>query len=402
VAGTALLIGIAGALAAVTPLYLSVLALASLLPARRLPAASPEPDLTVLVPAHNEVELIGRTIRSLRQQTYSANHYRVVVVADNCTDATAAVAAEEGADVLVRSDPDRRGKGYALRWAMDAILGAEHAPQAVIVVDADSVAAPDFVAAMAAAFAAGHQSVQADDLLSTDRPSPRTELEGLALLLRNRIRFAGRASLGMPASLCGNGMLIAASVLRAQPWSAFTGTEDGEYAMILREAGVPTYFAEAAKVYASPTSGGLGAYTQGVRWDRGRFETARTWVPRLVAAAIRRREPGLLTSVIDELMLPLSASVAVLLAGTVAGLVAIRLGLMSPVYLVPWLVGLVAVPFYVAVALLSARVPARALLAVAALPYFVWLKVRVYARLLTGAESGWVRTQRPAEKRAQG
>jgi hypothetical protein len=52
----------------------------------------------------------------------------------------------------------------------------------------------------------------------------------------------------------------------------------------------------------------------------------------------------------------------------------------------------------VVIALVSARQPLRSYLALAAVPYFFLLKLRVYVRLLQGFDSGWVRTQRPAEK----
>ncbi len=356
------------------------------------------PRLVVLVPAHNECELIGRCVRSLRDQSYPAASYRVVVIADNCTDATAAVAVAEGAEVMVRTDPQQRGKGQALRWAMDRLLAAPDAPEAVIVVDADSVADRDFIDQLAASFAAGHESVQADDLLRSDSPSLRAELEAIALLLRNHIRFAGRAALGMPAGLCGNGMLLSAAVLREHPWSAFSGAEDGEYSMILREAGIATTFAPAAKAYASTTSGGSGAYTQGVRWEGGRFQNMRTWIPRLLVIAVKRRDLGLLSTVVDLAMLPLSACFAVLSLGGAAAVLLLWLGLIPSWSALPWLVGLAALPVYVLIAFVSARLSLRSYLALAAVPYFLLLKLRVYARLLSGFDSSWVRTERPAEK----
>jgi cellulose synthase/poly-beta-1,6-N-acetylglucosamine synthase-like glycosyltransferase len=393
-------IGFAGALAAVTPLYLAILALASF--ARPRPTARPSrvPRLVVLVPAHNESELIGRCVRSLREQSYPAARCRVVVIADNCTDSTAAVALAEGAEVMVRTNPQERGKGQALRWAMDRLLAAHDAPEAVIIVDADSVADRDFIDQLAASYAAGHESVQADDLLRSDSPSLRSELEAIALLLRNQIRFAGRAALGMPAGLCGNGMLLSASLLREHPWSAFSGAEDGEYSLILREAGITTAFAPAAKVYASTTPGGSGAYTQGVRWEGGRFQIMRAWIPRLLATAIKRRDVSLLTTMVDLAMLPLSASFAVLSLGAAAAVFLFSLGLIPFWSALPWLAGLAAVPLYVLIAFASARLPLRSYLALAAVPYFLLLKMRVYAGLLRGFDSGWVRTERPAEKAA--
>src|SRR5688500_6155967 len=56
------------------------------------------PRLAVLVPAHNEQSGIAPTLSSIQPQLLP--HDRLVVIADNCTDATAAVAAEQGATVL--------------------------------------------------------------------------------------------------------------------------------------------------------------------------------------------------------------------------------------------------------------------------------------------------------------
>src|SRR2546430_4653158 len=107
----------AGVPVAAAAIYLLVLAVASLrrLPAPRRPARLPR--LVVLVPAHDEEQLIGRCVASLRAQSYPAVHYRVVVIADNCRDATALLAAAGGAEVLVRRDDRAPGKGQALRWA---------------------------------------------------------------------------------------------------------------------------------------------------------------------------------------------------------------------------------------------------------------------------------------------
>src|SRR3954467_13756120 len=70
------------------------------------------PKLAVLIPAHNEQFAIGKTLASVCRQLVSGD--RLVVVADNCTDQTAAVARRQGAEVTVRSDSFHRGKGYAL------------------------------------------------------------------------------------------------------------------------------------------------------------------------------------------------------------------------------------------------------------------------------------------------
>src|SRR5256885_2297458 len=117
-------------MAAVPPLlccaYLFTLALSALRPPRFAASRSGH-RLAVLIPAHNEELLVARCVRSLLTQTWPERQRRVIVIADNCSDSTARVAREAGAEVWQRTDPDAPGKGRALRWAIDRLL-AEPSP----------------------------------------------------------------------------------------------------------------------------------------------------------------------------------------------------------------------------------------------------------------------------------
>ncbi|MCA9260330.1 MAG: glycosyltransferase, partial [Planctomycetales bacterium] len=108
--------------------------LASLLPMRRwrLDAAH-RPQIAVLIPAHNEEQAIGDTVRSVAAQLEEVD--RLIVIADNCTDATAACARAAGAEVWERQDDLRRGKGYAILFAHERLR--EQPPEVVVSVDAD-------------------------------------------------------------------------------------------------------------------------------------------------------------------------------------------------------------------------------------------------------------------------
>jgi hypothetical protein len=299
---------------------------------------------------------------------------------------------------MERQVPDLRGKGHALRWAMDQLLAASEPPDAVIVVDADSIADQDFLRELEAVFAAGHPVVQADDILSAEPDQRRALLEAAALLLRNRVRFAGRAVFRLPASLCGNGMLLSGSVLRAHPWQAFSATEDSEYGLSLLAAGVPTAFALRAVIMAAPTAGAHGAYTQSLRWDGGRLTLAREWMLPLLRAGLRRRSPVVLGVALDLAVPPLGALVMAAAAGSVVALAVAVTGVTGVWTAIPWLVALVALPGYLLVGLASCRVPAATYTAFLLTPWFLARKLRVYARLVRNHDAdGWVRTQRPAE-----
>src|SRR4051812_27495568 len=77
----------------------------------KLPIFAPRPAFAVLIPAHNEETTLPAALHSLRMQDYPVDQLRIYVVADNCTDTTAHVAASLGATVFVRVDPGKLGKG---------------------------------------------------------------------------------------------------------------------------------------------------------------------------------------------------------------------------------------------------------------------------------------------------
>src|SRR5215471_14708654 len=86
----------------------------------RMPAPKyrlPRRRFAIVVPAHDEEAGIAATVKNLLGIAYPKEMFSVVVVADNCSDRTSALAEEAGARVLVRQDENLRGKGYALLHA---------------------------------------------------------------------------------------------------------------------------------------------------------------------------------------------------------------------------------------------------------------------------------------------
>src|SRR5947207_15860225 len=78
--------------------------------------AAPSHKTTVLIPAHHEGAGILPTLRDVQAQL--GPNDRILLIADNCTDDTAAIVHAAGVEVIVRADPARRGKGYALEFGV--------------------------------------------------------------------------------------------------------------------------------------------------------------------------------------------------------------------------------------------------------------------------------------------
>jgi cellulose synthase/poly-beta-1,6-N-acetylglucosamine synthase-like glycosyltransferase len=381
-------------------LYLLALAVASVF--HRPPAApnAPRTRLLVLIPAHNEAGQIAACVGSVRAQRYPQDRVQVVVIADNCQDQTAVAARSAGAVAMVRDEPAAPGKGRALRWALDRLLRGGAAFDAVVMVDADSVADPDLLIGLERELVAGHQVVQAACIVRS--ATPREALQAVAVLLRLDVRYAGRAVLGMPAVLSGNGMLFARRVLEQHPWDAFTAVEDAEYSLRLRLAGIKVAYARGARVYAPPTTSERGATSQGLRWEGGRVALMRAWLAPIVSTMLRERDWGLLETVIDLAVPPLGVLTVAAYVGT-AIVALLYLAAVIPAWtLLPWVFSAIALPTYVLLGLRSAGAPASMYVALLWGPRFLVRKLAIYARLVRGFDADqWVRTERPHESRAR-
>ena len=211
--------------------YLALLTAAAWVASRRrceTSATDRDVRFVVLVPAHDEERLIGETVRALLDTDYPRGRIRIVVVADHCTDRTAAAAAAAGAEVLLHDDPEPRGKGAALRWALDTLDQRPDDYDAVAIVDADSVVNRQFLSALAHRLGSGSAAVQACYLVRRAEASSSTGLREAALALRHFVRPLGRTTLGGSAGLYGNGMAFSADLARRHSWSDHL-TEDLEF-----------------------------------------------------------------------------------------------------------------------------------------------------------------------------
>ena len=247
----------------------------------------------VLVPAYNEELTIAPTLQSILQMNYPRTLFDVFVIADNCTDGTAAVSREHGATVIERRNKELRGKGYALRWAIDRLLSSSEAYDAFVVVDADSTVSRNFLGIMSSYLEKGVQVLQSSDLV---RPQPgawSSEIIRLGFILYNYVRPLGRRVLGCSAGLRGNGMCFAANVLRSFPWEAYSRAEDLEFGLYLLLQGVSTVFAPEASVLATMPLNARLAESQRERWEGGRVPIIKKYAD---AAEIARSELGVLSN----------------------------------------------------------------------------------------------------------
>lgn len=285
-------------------------------------AGVPATRFAVFVPAHDEERLIADTVRSLLEVDYPAELFEVHVIADHCTDRTAVIARCSGATVHEHVDPEPTGKGPALQWLFDQLDQAGAGFDAVVIIDADTVVNHRFLGILDARFRNGAEVVQAHYAVRDADLSSATALRAAALSTRHYLRPLGRTTIGASSGLYGNGMAFSRRVMGERTWSDHL-TEDLELQSELVLDGVTVEFAPDAVVLAEMPQTLKAARSQNERWERGRIELARRYVPRLAKGALRRRPPSrriaLIDTAVDHTIAPFSVVTSAALAVAACG-----------------------------------------------------------------------------------
>ncbi|MBS2031476.1 MAG: glycosyltransferase family 2 protein [Deltaproteobacteria bacterium] len=389
--GVQIICTMAAAPALFAGVYLLLLTLAS-----RRTSAPPLLDLplrfTIVVPAHNEARGIAETVKNLRALAWPPERFRVLVLADNCSDDTANRARAAGAQVIERIDRANRGKGYALQLAFDHLLGQGWA-DAMVVVDADTLVSPNLLRAFAAQIGAGAQAVQADYRVRNVDDAWRTRLMAIAFGAFHTERSLARERLGLSCGLRGNGMCFTAGTLRAVPHLAFSLVEDLEYGLRLGEAGVRVHHAVDAQVFGEMVAGERASRSQRLRWERGRRALARTRGPTLLARALVKRSALLLDLAIDLLLPPLASLALYSALGLIAALMfgggALAIDAFS--------FTLFAIALHVVRGWQLSGTGARGLADLLRAPVYLLWKLGLALRRPTQRPTSWVRTARGGE-----
>jgi cellulose synthase/poly-beta-1,6-N-acetylglucosamine synthase-like glycosyltransferase len=290
--------------AAGSTFYLLVLTLLSA-KSKTPPQSKRETRFDVIIPAHNEALGIEAAVRSALMMDWPSDLFRVVVVADNCTDATADIASRSGAHVLVRQNTDQRGKGYALAYAFHASRDLGWA-DAVVVVDADSRVSSNLLEAMACRMDLGEKAVQAYYGVSNIHASWRTRLMAIAHGAVHRLRSRARERLNLSCGVRGNGWGLTHALLREIPYASFSQVEDLEYGIELGKHRVRIAYADEAHCDGEMVSGEQAARSQRQRWEQGRMAVLRANALPLLKAAVTTRSFICLDLALDLLVLPLS------------------------------------------------------------------------------------------------
>ncbi|HSV77817.1 MAG TPA: glycosyltransferase family 2 protein [Ramlibacter sp.] len=363
-------------------------------PAGAAPSPAMEaPSHVVLMPAHDEAGGIAHTVAAVLAQLSPRG--RLLVVADNCSDDTAAKARAAGAEVIERSDPFLRGKGYALAFGVARLR--QEPPEVLLVLDADCVPAPGSLDTLAIRAAQLLRPVQALDLMLAQPGSPlRVRMAAFAWAMHNDLRPRGLYRLGLPCQLMGTGMALPWCCVREEDLASGHLAEDVRLGLSLADAGYAPCFCPEARVESwFPVDRG-GLDSQRKRWEHGHLSTMLSAVPRTLWRGLRFHNAAAVALALDlcvpplallALLVTLSCGLGAWIAGAdfaqqafAAAAAVSAIGFAVAVLLAWWSVGRRWVTF---AELVSA-------------PVYVLKKLPLYLSFAVRRQREWIRTSRPS------
>lgn len=256
--------------------------------------------VTVLIPAHNEQGTLPHTLSSLLSQSHPPE--RIIVVADNCTDSTVAIARKAGVEVFESVDNTAKKAG-ALNQALARVLSGQRENDAVMVMDADTVLDDGFLQAAVQRFTADRALMAVGGLFHGEDGEgmlgqfQRNEYFRYAREIRRRrgrlFVLTGTASIFRPAALStvahSRGRLIPGR--HGDVYDTAALTEDNELTIALKSLGALMISPAQCSVVTEVMPTWRALWAQRLRWQRGALEnlgaygvtpqTFRYWVQQL-------------------------------------------------------------------------------------------------------------------------
>ena len=244
-------------------------------PARKYQPQPMDKKYAFVLSARNEEKVIGNLIDSIHAQDYPQELIDIYVIADNCDpeDRTAEIAESMGCKVLVRNDPTKQRKGYALQMFFNHLketVGID-AYYGYAFLDSDNVMAPSFLRKI-------NDAMQQDDLMTcTGYRNVKNLNQNWVTAINGINMYRNSVSVARPRAVVrskmqlinGTGFVLSYRVLEKNGWDCLTICEDGELSAKLAVNGAKMGFCEEAEYYDEQPDSLRISIRQRLRWTKG-------------------------------------------------------------------------------------------------------------------------------------
>lgn len=225
--------------------------------------------IALIIFAQNESILIQSTV-SAAKKTLRARD-ALFVIADNCTDNTADLAREAGAEVFIRQQELPHGKGAAISWFIQNYPERYGNYSHLVILDADSKINLDFLDRLEKSLGESIDVGQCYLAPVDYESSALSKLIALSEIVEQTIYDRIRAGLGWSIRLRGTGMVFRPQVLHDVSDRIDTEVEDIALSLLMAEKHLIVKPLFDAPVYDPKPSGINAASRQRARWFRGQW-----------------------------------------------------------------------------------------------------------------------------------
>ena len=347
----------------------------------------------VLIPAHNEALGIAKTIMSARKEVKESD--LILVVADNCSDSTAAVSRDAGAICIERTNLELVGKGHALQYGVDYLTENDVEFATVVVMDADCLFGEGSLLALLNASQTKNCVAQALYLMrSPNKGNIKLNISEFTWLIKNWVRPLGQKRLGISCHLQGSGMAFPKSVLNKYSLASSSIVEDLELGLHVVQGGEEVTFVPHALVTSEFPENNEGLENQRKRWEHGHLSVVKK-MPSMMLQGLKQLNFRLFFQALDAAIPP----TIMWIIFTILTLVVSFIAAIFDGFYWSTVIGLCISVFAFAIVCVWFKYGKKILppAQLKGMIPFVLSKFSIYRTFISNREKNWVRTKRDNE-----
>lgn len=239
----------------------------------------PKNRFLVLVPAHNEEKVISGIIKNLKNMEYPKELYDFYIIADNCSDSTATVAKQMGANVLEltkESEDEATGKPVALKKAFERLTGYQDKYDIIMFFDADNLIDPDMFKEVNSQMI-DHPEAEVIQcyLGAKNKKGIVASFYYISYTITNRFFQYSKNRFNLNSVIGGTGFAVRSKyIYKRGGWSAMSLTEDFELQIEATVDGKKVLWNNNVRVYDEKPTSLKASFKQRKRWAQGHWFVA--------------------------------------------------------------------------------------------------------------------------------
>ena len=350
-----------------------------------------ESKFDILIPAHNEEDIIKETITHLLEEGIEAES--VLLVADNCSDNTSVIAKALGVRVIERYSDTEKGKSFALEFGFQHLLNVSSADVTVIL-DADCRITKTDLCRIANKALNTSRPVQAVYKMELDDDvGTKQRIQAFAWITKNLARPLAAHRLKIPVTLTGTGMAFPNSQLRQVNIASNSIVEDMKLGIDLTLLGYAPVLSPNSIVSSTFAQNQEASESQKKRWEHGHLLMILKEVPKLLLLSIGKLNLSYFLLALDILVPPLALL-------CITSVVLIALQILLCVFYGSWDVliyftGVFSLfIFSVLLAWFKYGRTYVSILDLVSIPFYIAKKMSIYTSFIANPEKSWVKTSR--------